>query len=134
MPREHSPGPQHGLPREFEKAPVSDWSAVLNYLDALTKCERPIVAGVTDDRVPSDYLRQLGYLRSLGEYRPFPDWPVASSFAIDWPQPGQLRGSLLLYEHLFDTATLHTVDGDDYFWFYLSFGALTIFFEDSNRW
>jgi hypothetical protein len=124
----------HGLPREFGKTLVSDWSAVLDYLDALTKCERPIVVGVTDDRVPTGYLRQLGYLRSLGAHRPVAEHPAASSFAIDWPQPGQIRGSVLLYQHLFEAATLSTDDGDDYFWFYLSFGPLTILFEDSNRW
>ena len=134
MSQQYEPGPMHGLPRELlPKQTINSWSEVIDYLMVLTRCERPIVAVVRDDRMPTPYTQLRGYLRDLGEWQPMQGHPSARHFGLDWPRPGEASGWVALFEHLFQGATLSTADGDDYFWFHLSFGSLTISFEDANR-
>ena len=112
------------------------WTDVLHYLKVLADSGLVIVAGSRDVRAPSGPLsQQRGYLGSPREHRfvEFKPSPIGYLCPLHWPKPDDHAGYVTIYEHLFETATLSTVDGDDYFWLNVILGPTEVFFEDSAR-
>lgn len=112
---------------------TDEWSVALEYIRPLSTWGEPVVVGLTDDRLASFYLGLRGYLQPPRPYRPLTKHPEGQLYEIHWPEPGRPSGHVVLYEHLFERATLSTEDGDTYFWLYLYFGPVTVAFEDVNR-
>jgi hypothetical protein len=124
----------HGLPAEY-RTPDGEhesWEATLGYLKALGDCGSPIVVATTDKRIINRYTEQIGFLRYGGRDHRDPNRPPYEWFSLFWPDPEQLAGRVRLYEHLFEGATLSTMDGDDYFGLELAFGTTRVVFLDSN--
>src|SRR3954470_16178643 len=96
------------LPRE--DLTTGDWQLALELVGVLVTRDEPVVVGVRDDRVQSSYLSVRGWLQGPRLYQALPNSPFAQLFDIDWPEPGQHRGQVTLYEHLFERAKLNVDD------------------------
>jgi hypothetical protein len=111
------------------------WEATLGYLRALEKAEHPVVLAVVDphrqaeDLHRSDVMRQIGFLRVRPDR---PNRPEDHLFELNWPDPDQPCGYFTVDERLFNGATLHTNDGDDYFILRLDLGTTVLELLDSN--
>jgi hypothetical protein len=126
----------HGLPAEYRTPPdeVEEWSTTVAYLQALEGCGRPIVIAVRDPRQSEPGFRlwlneQIGFLRLMptDERAPNQLW-----LALNWPDMDQPCGRYAIDQRLFEGATLHTTDGDDYFGLAVHLGPVTITVMDNN--
>jgi hypothetical protein len=127
----------HGLPAEYATPPgeVESWEAALAYLGML---EGQMVVAIVQDSRQWDLLspkvkihlaQQIGFLKI---FETLEQHPTLRGFGLRWPDRDQPAGEYWLDERLFEGATLHTNDGDDYFGLTFDMGPVTITLADTN--
>jgi hypothetical protein len=126
----------HGLPAEYQtpEAQPEDWDTTLGYLDALVNCGSAIVVAVHEDALapPKTRLRLTQQIGFLSHGRRLENAPGHRLFELNWPDREQPSGFLAIAEHLFEGASLSTVDGDDYFGLEITVGSSQILILDAN--
>lgn len=123
----------HGLPIETDQDRIAEWSLVANYLESLASADLPILVHALpcpSGNIP--FLTQVGHLRM----------PAASDdsssdtviYALESRGAGGVSGTIRLDTASFVTASLRTLDGDDYFTLFLQFDSYSLLFQDANTW
>ncbi len=116
-----------GLPADF-KADELDWTETLGYLEAIRGVGLPVLIWTDDARAAGrSMLKTRGHLREGGPTEKYDGvW-----YWIDWPL-GNENGVLTLPQDQFESGSLRTIDGADYFDLRFSFGSWSILIGDDN--